>query len=112
MADLDYMENTDTYVEWNQLDGIGDDLINYSTTDIQNQIEKIQNLRKQVNWEGADAESSLKGFDEFMTEMGKVTQGVKQYGQFLKGVAGSYKDTSHKIQDKFETEIYQRKDAA
>ena len=47
-----------------------------------------------------------------MTEMQKVSQGIKQYGQFLNGVAGSYKDTSNKIQDKFETEIYQRKDAA
>ena len=84
MADVGYTENTNTYVEWNKLNSIGEDLINYSTTDIQNQIDKIQNLRKKVNWEGADAESSLKGFDEFMTEMGKVTQGIKQYGQFLK----------------------------
>lgn len=102
-------ENTNTYVEWNKLSDIGNDLITYSDTDIKNQIEKIQNLRSQVTWEGADAESSLKGFDEFMTEMQKVSQGVKQYGQFLNGVAGSYKDTSNKIQTTFETEVYQKR---
>ncbi len=99
------------YVEWNKLDDVGNDLVNYAENDIKSQIERIQDLRKQVNWEGADAESSLQGFDEFMVEMQKVTQGVSQYGKFLKGVAGSYKNTSNNIKNKFENEVYQRNGA-
>jgi uncharacterized protein YukE len=102
------VSNSDTtMVKWDELYSAGQDLANYSENDIKNQIEKIQELRKQVNWEGADAESSLKGFDEFMTEMQKLSQGLAKYGKFLQAAAGQYKDTSNKIKDKFENEVYQ-----
>ena len=97
-----------TFVKWNELDSIGQDLINYAENDIKGQIEKIQELRKQVNWEGADAESSLKGFDEFMGEMQKLTAGLSKYGTFLTKAAVSYKDTSNKIKNTFENDVYKR----
>ena len=106
------IENGDsTYVEWNKLSDKGNELVAYSEKDIKNQIEKIQELRKQVTWEGADAEASLQGFDEFMGEMQKLSVGLSRYGKFLNGAAESYKDTSNKIKNKFENDIYKREAA-
>ena len=102
------VEGATTMVKWDELEATGQDLVKYATTDIKNQIEKIQELRKQVTWEGADAESSLKGFDEFMVEMQKLSQGLSKYGGFLCAAANQYKDTSNNIKNKFENEIYQR----
>ena len=102
------MNNESTLVKWNELESTGQDLMTYSENDIKNQIEKIQALRKQVNWEGADAEASLKGFDEFMDEMQKLSQGLSKYGMFLTKAANSYRETSNNIKNTFENDIYKR----
>lgn len=90
------------YVDWNKLSELGIDLTSYAENDITNQINKILDLKNQVNWEGADAESSMQGFETFMTEMQKLALAIKQYGLFLSGVSEKYKGTSDKIRNEFE----------
>ena len=98
-----------TYVEWNQLNDVGEDLVNYAEKDIADQIAKTRELRNQITWEGEDADEVLKGYDEFMEEMEKVTEGVKNYGKFLSSVSESYKNTSNNIRDTFKNEVFQKK---
>ena len=94
------------YVDWNKLDELGTELVSYAENDITNQINLIMELKNQVTWEGSDAESSMQGFVKFMTDMQKMAQATKQYGLFLRGVSEKYKQTSNKIRNTFETEIY------
>ncbi len=95
------------YVDWDKLDELGLELTGYAENDIANQINKILELKNQVNWEGADAESSMQGFTNFMNEMQKLALATKQYGQFSRGVAEKYKGTSNTIKNTFETQVYQ-----
>lgn len=95
------------YVDWNKLDELGVELTGYAENDITNQINKILELKNQVNWEGADADASMKGFADFMDEMQKLALGVKQYGQFSRGVAEKYKGTSNRIRNAIE-EVYMK----
>ena len=75
------------YVEWDRVNETGEELISYSENEILNQIKLINDLKKQANWEGADADASMAGFTNFMTDMEKLSEAIKRYGQFLIGVA-------------------------
>lgn len=94
------------YVEWNKVDELGTELITYSENDLTDQINRILELKNQVTWEGADADSSMQGFTTFMNEMQKLALATKQYGLFLRGVAEKYKGTSETIKNTFENEVY------
>jgi len=94
------------YVEWDKVNETGEELISYSENEILNQIKLINDLKKQATWEGADADTSMQGFTQFMTDMEKLSEAIKRYGQFLTGVAAKYKSTSNSIKNIFENEIY------
>ena len=104
MADYNDVIN----VNWSSLEEAGQSIIDFAENNIKNKLDEIQELRKQVNWEGSEAEAAFAGYDEFMEEMRKIYIGISQYGKFLLAAAGKYQDTSSKLTNTFETEVYQR----
>ena len=96
----------DALMRWDETEQYGTDIKNYAQNDIKGQLELIKSLRSQVNWEGAEAEASLKGYDEFLDEMQKLVTGFTKYGNFLCDTAATYKNTSSKIKNTFENEVY------
>lgn len=93
------------FIDWNKVDELGQDLINYAENDLKNQIEGILQLKNNITWEGADADTAMQGFTGFMQNMQKLNLGTKQYGMFLKGVSEKYKTTTNEVKNTFEEEL-------
>jgi len=89
-------------VNWTRCDEEGAAIITYSEQEISNQLNKILELKKKVDWEGADSDAAMKEYTSFLNQLQVIADATKQYGGFMKAVGEKYRQTSGRIQNSFD----------
>ena len=87
-------------------------LVNYSKNDINNKIAEIKAIGESINWVGPAHDKFISGFDKQITNLNRLNDKIRLFGEYLDHAYESYNDTNndvHKSWDNYLDEMKVRK---
>jgi len=99
-----------TKILLNELEKVGNELVNYSKVDISNQIMELKNLPKQFNWDGPSSVYYVESYEKKMNKLIRMNNNLAVLAEFLLSANSNYSLSSKKVNQSYNDLMSELKD--
>ena len=84
-----------------ELESIGNELVNYSKNEISSKIDELKNLTNNLEWNGMGYETFIEGYNNRINKIIEWNDNLTRMASFLLTAKDDYTDTNENIESKY-----------